>query len=88
MAVSGIGQCLAVALFLGSPLTVVYAFMGSFIWQLIFRPLEEDDLEVRFGTVFRKYMENVRCWIPHLKPYQIDGTADSSNSVVSPLGRM
>lgn len=88
MAVSGIGQGLAVALILGSPLTVLYALMGSLIWQLIFRPLEEDDLEVRFGTAFREYRKNVRCWIPRLTAYQMEGTADSSNSIDSPFGKM
>ncbi|MBX7053998.1 MAG: hypothetical protein K1X36_03505 [Pyrinomonadaceae bacterium] len=55
MAVSGIGQGLAVALFLGSPLVAIYALMGSFIWQLIFRPLEEEDLARRFGEPYLKY---------------------------------
>ena len=64
MAVSGIGQGLAVALFWGSPLTVVYALMGSAIWQLIFRPLEEKNLEQRFGEEYRQYKEAVKCWVP------------------------
>jgi len=55
MAVSGVGQGLAVALFLGSPLVALYALMGSAIWQVVFRPLEEDDLEKRFGSDFRCY---------------------------------
>jgi protein-S-isoprenylcysteine O-methyltransferase Ste14 len=88
MAVSGIAQGLAVALFLGSPLVVIYALMGSMIWQLIFRPLEEDDLLKRFGPDYERYREMVKCWLPRTRPYQMDGTADSSNSVVSPLGRM
>jgi len=69
MAVSGIGQGLAVALYLGSPLVLLYALMGSLIWQLIFRPLEEDDLRRRFGTEYENYCKNVKCWIPRLKPY-------------------
>ena len=64
MAVSGVGQGLAVALFLGSPLVVLYALMGSLIWQLIFRPLEEDDLRRRFGAEYEIYCENVKCWLP------------------------
>ena len=64
MAVSGIGQGLAVALFLGSPLVAMYAVMGSAIWQLVFRPLEEDYLERRFGDSFLEYKKLVRCWIP------------------------
>ena len=69
MAVSGIGQGLSVALFVGSPLVALYALMGSLIWQLIFRPLEEDDLRRRFGTEYENYCQSVKCWIPRLKPY-------------------
>lgn len=69
MAVSGIGQGLAVAFILGSPLVAVYALMGSAIWQLVFRPLEEDDLAKRFGEPYNAYLRNVRCWIPHLHAY-------------------
>jgi protein-S-isoprenylcysteine O-methyltransferase Ste14 len=87
MALSGIMQGLAVALFLGSPLVAIYALIGSAIWQLIFRPLEEDDLAVRFGESFLRYRSGVRCWLPHTSPYQSDSTADSSNSMESPLGR-
>lgn len=88
MAVSGVGQGLAVALFLGSPLVALYALMGSLIWQLIFRPLEEDDLLARFGTEYSEYGQVVRCWVPRSSPYQMEDTADSSNSIDSPLGRM
>lgn len=88
MAVSGILQGLAVALFLGSPLVVLYALMGSAIWQLIFRPLEEGHLEARFGGSFVRYRDSVRCWIPNKNAYQIEGTTDSSSSNQSPLGRM
>lgn len=69
MAVSGVGQGLAVALFLGSPLVALYALMGSLIWQLIFRPLEEDDLLRRFGPEYENYCGKVRCWTPRRKPY-------------------
>jgi protein-S-isoprenylcysteine O-methyltransferase Ste14 len=88
MAISGIGQGLAVGLFLGSPLVLLYALMGGVIWQLIFRPLEEQDLSENFGADYEAYRKNVRCWIPRLKPYQIEGTADSSNSIESPPGRI
>jgi len=69
MALSGIGQGLAVALFLGSPLVAIYALMGSAIWQFIFRPLEEDDLELRFGQPFTEYKNSVRCWIPRFSAF-------------------
>ena len=88
MAVSGVGQGLMVALFLGSPLVALYALMGSMIWQLIFRPLEEDDLRVRFGREYDEYCSEVKCWIPRMSSYQIEGTVDSSNSIDSPFGKM
>lgn len=67
MAVSGIGQGLAVALYFGSPLVAVYAILGAIIWQLIFRPLEEDNLLRKFGTEYKDYQRSVRCWIPQFK---------------------
>ncbi|MCB1022749.1 MAG: isoprenylcysteine carboxylmethyltransferase family protein, partial [Acidobacteria bacterium] len=70
MAFSGIGQGIAVALFLGSPLVLIYALMGSAIWQLVFRPLEEIDLRKRFGSDYEEYTAKVRCWIPNFKPYK------------------
>ncbi len=70
MAVSGIGQGLSVALLWGSSLVALYALMGSLIWQLIFRPLEEQDLERRFGEPYRAYCRQVRCWIPRFGPYR------------------
>ena len=88
MALSGILQGLSVALFLGSPLVVIYALMGSAIWQFIFRPLEEDDLATRFGDSYTRYRQSVRCWIPHRRRYQIDSTDASSSSITSPVGRM
>lgn len=69
MAISGIGQGLAVGLFLGSPLVMLYALMGGAIWQMIFRPLEEEDLLERFGADYENYRANVRCWIPHFQSY-------------------
>jgi protein-S-isoprenylcysteine O-methyltransferase Ste14 len=70
MAVSGIGQGLAVALFLGSPLVFIYALTGSLIWQIVFRELEEIDLKKRFGADYEDYCREVRCWVPNLKPYR------------------
>jgi protein-S-isoprenylcysteine O-methyltransferase Ste14 len=70
MAISGVGQGLAVGLFLGSPLVLVYALMGGMIWQLIFRPLEEADLLTRFGSDYEEYCREVRCWIPRISAYR------------------
>lgn len=70
MAVSGILQGLCVALFYGSPLVAVYALVGSAIWQVVFRPLEEDDMRERFGMEFDDYSRNVRCWLPRATPFK------------------
>ena len=88
MAISGIGQGLAVALWHGSPLVLIYALMGGAIWQLIFRPLEEEDLLKKFGADYENYRRKVRCWIPNLKPYQIEASELSSNSVELPSGKI
>lgn len=88
MALSGIGQGMAVALFLGSPLVAVYALLGSAIWQFVFRPFEEEDLAERFGSGYELYRENVLCWIPRAAPYRIYGNEPSSNSAEVPSGRM
>jgi protein-S-isoprenylcysteine O-methyltransferase Ste14 len=87
MAISGVGQGLAVGLLLGSPLVLIYSLMGGLIWQFIFRPLEEEDLQKRFGAQYEHYCREIKCWIPRLKRYQMDATADSSNSIESPFGK-
>jgi protein-S-isoprenylcysteine O-methyltransferase Ste14 len=66
MALAGIVQGAAVGLMLGSWLVVVYAVAGSIVWNCIVRPLEEADLEARFGDDFRSYRNSVRCWWPRL----------------------
>ena len=75
MAVSGVGQGLAVALFLGSPLVALYAVMGSLIWQLIFRPLEEENLAERFGGPYAEYCKTVKCWVPSTRPFRSEPPA-------------
>ena len=64
MAVGGIAQGVAVGLIAGSWLVVLYALSGSLVWNTLIRPLEEADLEERFGAEFRAYRDRVSCWIP------------------------
>lgn len=64
MAVAGIVQGVGVGLILGSWLVVAYAIIGSVLWNYAVRPLEEADLEQRFGDEFRRYRDRVRCWVP------------------------
>lgn len=66
MAVSGIAQGVAVGLVLSSWLVVVYAVLGSLVWNYAIRPWEEADLEARFGDDYRHYRDQVRCWVPLL----------------------
>jgi protein-S-isoprenylcysteine O-methyltransferase Ste14 len=66
MALSGIVQGVGVGLILSSWLVIVYAIVGSLLWNYAIRPLEESDLEERFGDGFRRYRQTVRCWIPRV----------------------
>ena len=70
MAISGIGQGLLVGFLLGSPLVLLYALLGAFIWQVIYRQLEEDDLTKQFTADYEDYQQKVKCWIPKIKPYK------------------
>jgi protein-S-isoprenylcysteine O-methyltransferase Ste14 len=67
MALAGIAQGVAVGLMLGSWLVVLYALSGSLFWNRIVRPLEEADLQARFGVEFAAYRDRVACWIPRLR---------------------
>ena len=64
MALAGITQGVAIGLMLSSWLVIVYAIAGSLVWNYAVRPLEEADLERRFGDEFRRYRTSVRCWWP------------------------
>ncbi|MDZ4045130.1 MAG: isoprenylcysteine carboxylmethyltransferase family protein [Rhodoglobus sp.] len=64
MAIGGIAQGVAIGLMVGSWLVIVYALSGSLVWNALVRPLEEADLEERFGSAFRTYRDRVSCWIP------------------------
>lgn len=64
MAVAGIAQGISVGLILGSWLVVAYSLFGSVLWNSVVRPLEEADLEERFGSEFVEYSRRVSCWVP------------------------
>jgi protein-S-isoprenylcysteine O-methyltransferase Ste14 len=81
MAIAGIVQGAAVGLILSSWLVVVYAIAGSVVWNCVVRPLEEADLERRFGAEFRRYRAAVRCWWPRLR-----GIRSTALDVAEPVG--
>ncbi|MGO3066114.1 MAG: methyltransferase family protein [Brevibacterium linens] len=64
MAIAGIVQGVAMGLLIGSWLVVVYALIGSLLWNWFIRPHEEADLLERFGDEYRDYAKRVRCWWP------------------------
>lgn len=70
MAMAGLGQGVAVAIALGSPFVLVYVALGSFLWQYIARPLEEEDLLRHFGDDYECYRNDVRCWVPRRQRYR------------------
>lgn len=66
MAVAGIGQGLAVSLFCGSYAVLLYVLLGAVVWHWFVRPIEEEDMNNRFGEPYMQYKQKVRCWIPRL----------------------
>lgn len=69
MAIGGLGAAVAIGLWLGSWLTIVYAVAGGVVWNTVARPLEERDLHARFGEPYAAYRDAVPCWLPRLTPY-------------------
>jgi protein-S-isoprenylcysteine O-methyltransferase Ste14 len=69
MMIAGLGQGMAVALWLGSWGVVTYVLLGGAIWQLLVRPAEERDLHQAFGADFATYSQKIRCWFPRREAY-------------------
>ncbi len=67
MAIAGIGQGVSVGIILGSYLVVLYSLTGAILWHWMVRPVEEQDLEMRFGKSYLQYKSKIRCWLPRLK---------------------
>jgi protein-S-isoprenylcysteine O-methyltransferase Ste14 len=80
MAIAGIGQGVAVGVFLADPCVVLYASAGACIWQRFVRPREEEDLLQRFGARYRRYRDAVPPWWPRRPPY-----ADERGSEEGPI---
>ncbi|MCM2370269.1 methyltransferase family protein [Aporhodopirellula aestuarii] len=76
MALAGIMQGLAVGWYLGSYVVIGYAFGGAVVWQFFVRPVEEGDLQERFGDWYRQYQRDVWLWIPTFKRTQAHPNED------------
>jgi protein-S-isoprenylcysteine O-methyltransferase Ste14 len=75
MALAGLVQTAGVGLLLGSWIVIAVAVAGALAWNVVIRPVEEADLAARFGEPYRRYAEQVRCWVP-TRP--LAGTATGS----------
>jgi protein-S-isoprenylcysteine O-methyltransferase Ste14 len=70
MAIAGLGQGMAVALYSESFIVALYVLLGLLVWNYFIRPEEESDLENFFGEEFQSYRRDVRCWVPRWSPYR------------------
>lgn len=68
MALGSIAQGVGLGLALSSWMVVVYALSGAVLWNIVVRPVEERDLEARFGQPYERYRDELRCWLPTLRP--------------------
>ena len=64
MAIAGIGQGLAIAIFFQSVPILIYSVLGALVWHVVVRPIEERDMAQRFGESYVAYRSRVSCWIP------------------------
>jgi protein-S-isoprenylcysteine O-methyltransferase Ste14 len=67
MAVAGIGQGISISIIVGSIHIFFYSMLGAVLWHFVVKPLEEKDMEKRFGKDYSEYKQNVGCWIPKFK---------------------
>ena len=71
MAISGLSLGLMVGWWLGSWLTLTIVILAGIIWHVFVRPLEERDLQQRFGEEYLAYKSEIQNWIPTTKPAAI-----------------
>ncbi|MBK7872353.1 MAG: isoprenylcysteine carboxylmethyltransferase family protein [Saprospiraceae bacterium] len=67
MAIAGVGQGIAVSIIYASIPIFIYSLIGAILWQLVVRPIEENNLKKRFGKEYEDYKQKISCWIPKLR---------------------
>lgn len=75
MAVAGLTQGTCVACLLGSWLSLGLVAVGFVVWNHGVRPIEERELEARYGAPYLRYRSAVRCWIPRIRGYRVSEDA-------------
>ncbi|MEO1486471.1 MAG: isoprenylcysteine carboxylmethyltransferase family protein [Bacteroidota bacterium] len=70
MALTGIVQGAAVALYFASLPVLVYALLGGILWHIVVRPLEEKNMLKRFGEDYENYRKEVGLWVPRTKLFK------------------
>jgi len=67
MAIAGMGQGIAIAIYFGSVHILFYTLLGGIVWHTVVRPIEEKDMLQRFGDAYATYHKKVGLWFPKLK---------------------
>ena len=67
MAIAGIGQGIAISIIFQSFPILIYSLLGTFVWHLVVRPFEEQDMLKRFGDSYQSYRQRVPCWFPRFR---------------------
>lgn len=84
MAFGSLLQGAAIGLVSGSPLVLIYIFVGALMWNTTARPWEEHDLEQKFGADYAHYKRHVRCWTPRFRAYQPPNHVHPSHPTIPP----
>jgi protein-S-isoprenylcysteine O-methyltransferase Ste14 len=67
----GLAQGLFVGVFLGSYFIFPYVFLGGWLWDTCVRPVEERELQSRFGADYDAYCREVLCWRFRIKKIKL-----------------
>src|SRR5262249_16497481 len=76
MAIAMLAQAVGAALWLGSPLALLYALLLVAADNFGARRVEDRDLKRRLGASYRLYRRRVWCWRPRLRGYDPAHEAD------------
>lgn len=66
MAIAGVGQSISVSIAFSSISVLTYTIIGAVLWHVVVRPMEENNMRMRFGSDFDEYRKRVSCWVPKL----------------------